>query len=88
MIRSRTIRVAGVTVAGLSIAVTEPEIIVCDGKGQVKPSEIILVCRDGNTFVSNIKWKKWNDNRATGTGTLSWNTCLPETCVAGIVQTY
>ncbi len=100
MIRSKSIRVAGIAVAGLGIAAsgltfttsataaTKPEVIQCDGKGQVKPKEIVLACGDGNTFVSKITWKKWNKNKATGTGTLSWNTCLPETCVAGIVQTY
>ena len=100
MIQAQSIRVAGVAVAGLAIAVsglvfasagtaaTKPEIIACDGKGQVKPKEIILACGDGNTFVSNIKWKMWNNNTATGTGTLSWNTCLPETCAGGIVQKY
>ena len=25
---------------------------------------------------------------ARGTGTLAWNTCLPTTCVDGIVETY
>jgi hypothetical protein len=100
VIRSQSIRVAGIAVAGLGIAfsgltfastataATKPEIIACDGKGQVKPKEIILACGDGNTFVSKIKWNKWNSNTATGTGTLRWNTCLPQTCAGGIVQKY
>lgn len=100
MIRSQHIRVAGIAVAGLGLvaggltfmspatAAAKPEIIACDGKGQVKPKEIILACGDGNTFVSNIKWIKWNNNTASGTGTLSWNTCLPQTCAGGIVQKY
>ena len=100
MIRSQSIRVAAIAIAGLGIAAsgltfvspataaTKPEIIACDGKGKVKPKEIILACGDGNTFVNNIKWVKWNNNTATGTGTLNWNTCLPQTCAGGIVQTY
>ncbi len=100
MIRSKSIRAVGITVAGLSVvasgltfatsanAATKPEVIQCDGKGAVKPNEIILTCADAGVMVYKIKWNKWNLNKATGTGTLSWNTCLPETCVAGIVQTY
>ncbi len=100
MIRSKSIRAVGITVAGLGLvasgltfatsanAATKPEVIQCDGKGAVKPNEIILACGDANPYVSKIKWNKWNLDKATGTGTLTWNTCLPETCVAGIVQTY
>ena len=100
MSRSQSIRVAAIAIAGLGIAAsgltfvspataaTKPEIIACDGKGKVKPKEIILACGDGNTFVNNINWIKWNNNTATGTGTLNWNTCLPQTCAGGIVQTY
>ena len=68
MIRSQSIRVAAIAIAGLGIAAsgltfvspataaTKPEIIAWEGKGQVKPKEIILACGDGNTFVNNIKW--------------------------------
>lgn len=100
MIRSQSIRALGIAVVSLGVAASgvafagtanassKPEVIQCDGKGQVKPKEIILACGDGNTFVSNITWKTWKKNTATGSGTLRWNTCLPETCSAGIVQTY
>jgi hypothetical protein len=80
--------VSGVAFAGSATAATKPQVIQCDGKGQVKPKEIVLACGDAGIMVQDITWKKWNSNKATGTGTLRWNTCLPETCVAGIVQTY
>ena len=60
----------------------------CQGKKTVKPKEIVLACGDGNTYVYKITWKSWGPNGARGTGTLSWNTCLPQTCADGIVEEY
>lgn len=100
MFASQRVRVATIGLAGLGLAISgigfssaaqaadSPEVILCDGKGAVKPKEIVLACGDGNTFVSKIRWKKWTSNTATGVGTLTWNTCLPDNCAAGIVQKY
>lgn len=100
MLKSQGVRALtiGVTALGLGIggigfsaaaqATDKPEVILCDGKGAVKPKEIVLACGDGNTFVSKIRWKKWTSTTATGVGTLTWNTCLPDNCAAGIVQKY
>lgn len=63
-------------------------VVDCLGKIVQKPAEIVITCADAGVMVSTISWTSWNNNRATGRGTLVWNTCLPETCVAGIVQKY
>lgn len=60
MIRSQSIRVAGIAIDGLGIAVSgltftstataaaKPDVVACEGKGKVKLMEIILACGDGN----------------------------------------
>ena len=85
---------AGVALGGLAIAPTAGAaptatvVINCVGKGVVKPKQIIIACADAGVMVYKISWTSWTDNEAKGTGTLAWNTCLPKTCVAGIVQKY
>ena len=65
-----------------------PGIVNCAGQLEVKPKEIVIACADAGIMITDISWSKWNQNTAKGTGTLAWNTCLPATCVDGIVQTY
>lgn len=65
-----------------------PGVVDCLGQLQSKPKEIVLTCADAGIVITDINWTKWNQNTAKGTGTLVWNTCLPETCAAGIVQKY
>lgn len=38
--------------------------------------------------MDKITWTTWRPDEAIGKGVLSWNTCLPENCAAGITQTY
>ena len=63
-------------------------VIDCSGQGVVRPKQIVLSCADDGVSVTNLRWTTWTLNGATGTGTLVWNTCLPHTCAAGIVQKY
>ena len=53
-----------------------------------KPQDISISCADANLMISKITWKSWTNKRAKGSGTLVWNTCLPQACVDGIVQRY
>lgn len=71
-----------------SAAPTDTVVVNCAGKGVMKPKEIVLSCADAGVALTKLTWSKWDANGATGTGTLTWNTCLPKTCVAGIVQKY
>ena len=63
-------------------------VINCAGKGVVKPTEITITCADGGVSVNKITWSSWNPAQARGKGVLSWNTCLPQNCAAGIGVTY
>lgn len=85
---------AGLAAAGLALAPTAtaaegtPVVIDCAGKGVTKPKQIVLACADAGVAVTGIRWTRWTMNSATGVGTLTWNTCLPQTCVDGIVEKY
>ena len=85
---------AGLAAGGLLLAPAaqaatgDTVLINCAGKGQIKPKSIVITCADAGVMVNKITWSKWTNNEARGSGTLVWNTCLPKTCVDGIVQTY
>ena len=53
-----------------------------------KPTSITLTCADGGVSVNKITWSSWHPDQAVGKGVLSWNTCLPQNCAAGIGLTY
>lgn len=63
-------------------------VINCAGKGEAKPSTITITCADAGVSVIKITWSSWHPDSATGKGVLTWNTCLPDTCAAGITETY
>ena len=81
---------AGVVTAAPASAVdaNDTGIITCLGKEVVRPKQIVVTCADGGVSVGKISWSRWDANSARGTGTLSWNTCLPTDCADGIVETY
>ena len=95
--RMRTIAtlaaVTGLAVSGLAAAAApafaagKPVVIDCKGKGVAKPKDIVLACADANVAVTGLKWTSWTANAAKGSGTLSWNPCIP-TCVAGKAETF
>ena len=51
-------------------------------KSVIRPSEITTYCADAGQIIQNIKWSKWNEDAAIGTGVAFTNNCEP-TCVAG-----
>lgn len=62
-------------------------LVDCQGNLDFKPKEIVFACGDGGVYFGNITWSKWDNNGATGVGTLFYNTCVP-TCGAGNVYKY
>ncbi len=50
-----------------------------------KPDAITFTCADGNMFVEEIDWSRWDSKRATGTGKYSANTCDPN-CAEGTIH--
>ena len=84
-----TVAAVGVAIpASASGAPSRVSIVDCAGKLVTKPSTIVIECGDAGVAITNITWKTWTNNGATGKGTLTWNTCLPTTCVNGIVEKY
>ena len=79
-------------VGASAVAVAAPAgtttVINCAGKGVAKPTSITLTCADGGVSVNKITWSSWHPDQAVGKGVLSWNTCLPQNCAAGIGLTY
>ncbi len=79
---------AGMVLTGVAVATPasaapgDVVVINCLGKGVVKPKQIVLTCADAGVILTGISWSSWTANTAKGTGTLAWNTCLPETCSA------
>lgn len=47
-----------------------------------KPKAITFTCGDGNMYVEDIDWSRWDSKRATGTGKYTTNTCDPD-CADG-----
>lgn len=67
----------------------KPNLVVaqCTQPGQVKPSEIVLACGDGNSVAQQLHWQAWGRNSASGSGILSQNDCNPY-CAEGTFHDY
>lgn len=83
-----TVGAVGALTSATAAPAGTTSVINCAGKAVVKPSSITITCADAGVSVNSITWSSWNPAAATGKGTLSWNTCLPENCAAGKVVTY
>jgi hypothetical protein len=59
----------------------------CYSVGQVKPSQIVLACGDGNAVALGLTWSAWTGQGAQGVGYLKQNTCTPD-CAAGVFVNY
>lgn len=59
----------------------------CLGRPQVKPTDIVLACGDGNASVGGIAWTGWGSTFTAGRGVAVINDCTP-TCVAGHDHSY
>jgi len=64
-------------------AISSSEIFTwdCEYPAQ-KPEAITFTCADGNMYVDQISWSKWNTTGARGTGTYNVNDCEPD-CADG-----
>lgn len=69
-------------------APSDTSIVDCSGDLVTKPSTIVITCGDASVSINKITWSSWTADSAKGKGVLAWNTCLPKTCVNGIVQKY
>ncbi len=68
--------VAAVAASGL------PVVINCAMHPQTRPASYVLACADGNSYVAKMSWASWGSSAAFGSGTDTFNDCVPS-CVAG-----
>jgi len=59
-----------------------PVVINCVMHPQTRPASYVLACADGNSYVAKMSWASWESSAAFGSGTDTFNDCVPS-CVAG-----
>ena len=59
----------------------------CVGKPHFKPHTIIVACADDNLQLLRMRWSRWTDVSASGSGLYHWNDCLPA-CYRGHFHTH
>lgn len=59
-----------------------PVVVACINKTQIRPSEYILPCGDGNAYLYHLNWTAWGSSSALAGGTYIFNNCVPN-CVGG-----
>ncbi|MFF8990590.1 hypothetical protein ACF09H_11735 [Streptomyces sp. NPDC014983] len=62
-------------------------LVDCFSHRNVRPTDFILACGDGNSRLKGLHWSSWGAGGATGTGTNWVNDCKPY-CAAGAFHPY
>ncbi|MEU0375666.1 hypothetical protein ABZ070_37455 [Streptomyces sp. NPDC006283] len=62
-------------------------VVDCSMKAQVRPSEYLIACGDGNSRLTELKWSSWGPMSAVGVGLNVVNDCKPY-CAAGKFHSY
>ncbi|MFE9259115.1 hypothetical protein [Streptomyces sp. NPDC006879] len=66
----------------------DPVVVVdCFSQPQVRPTEYLLACGDGNNRLVDLRWDSWGSRTAKATGTDMVNDCRPY-CAAGRFRPY
>jgi len=61
-------------------------LVVCSGKGQVRPSVFDYGCMPSSEYLAKLRWTSWG-SVAFGSGDLRVNNCTP-TCAGGTYISY
>lgn len=79
----------GAAASSARTAVTQDPVVVvdCFAQAQMRPSEYLLACGDGNNRLVGLRWETWGPGSATATGTDMVNDCRPY-CAAGRFHAY
>ncbi len=65
-----------------------PKVVVLDcGTHATKPDTLTIYCADAGVNVNHIKWTKWSQSGAIGTGQYSANNCTPNCASGKIIST-
>ncbi|CAK7286221.1 hypothetical protein [Streptomyces misionensis] len=65
----------------------ERVLVDCFAHRNIRPTDFILACGDGNSRLKNLHWTSWGPGGARGTGTNWVNDCKPY-CAAGTFRPY
>ena len=77
------ILVASISPATAVTYPSPPKVVVLDcGTHATKPDSLTIYCADFGVNVNHIKWTKWAQSGAVGTGQYSANNCTPN-CASG-----
>ncbi|WP_327398988.1 hypothetical protein OG194_01700 [Streptomyces sp. NBC_01288] len=60
----------------------DPVLVDCLWHPQVRPTDFMLACGDGNSRLTSLRWTSWNSDSATATGVNVVNDCKPY-CAVG-----
>ncbi|MFF7329958.1 hypothetical protein [Streptomyces sp. NPDC008150] len=75
------------TASSVTQRTASPVVVDCGSKGQVRPSDFVLACGDGNSRLGSLQWSQWNGSSAVGHGVNVVNDCKPY-CAAGKFRSY
>ncbi|WP_435853806.1 hypothetical protein [Streptomyces misionensis] len=64
-----------------------PALVDCTWRTNVRPTDFILACGDGNSRLMGLHWKQWSPDAATAIGVNVVNDCKPY-CAAGHFHGY
>nr|WP_256725398.1 hypothetical protein [Streptomyces sp. IMTB 2501] len=64
-----------------------PVLVDCTWHKNVRPTDFILACGDGNSRLNGLHWSQWGPHGATATGVNMVNDCKPY-CAAGHFHSY
>jgi hypothetical protein len=59
----------------------------CTSGATAEPASVVVTCADSGITVSELEWRSWGEETASGTGLAHVNDCDPD-CVAGEITTY
>jgi hypothetical protein len=97
MIKSRAVFAAGAVFLSAALAATlfinqQPhlkpsQVLTWDCEyPEYKPETIMIYCGDGGAYISKIRWSKWSQDGAEGTGEYFRNLCEPDCADGKIVH--
>ncbi|MFI1722678.1 hypothetical protein [Streptomyces sp. NPDC020489] len=64
-----------------------PVLVDCLGHAQVRPSDFLLACGDGNSRLASLHWSRWGTGAARAEGVNWVNDCKPY-CAVGRFHAY
>lgn len=77
----------GVARGDMARAGSDPVLVDCLFKPNVRPQDFMLACGDGNSRLTGLHWTHWGTDSATAVGVNVVNDCEPY-CAAGTFHSY